>query len=46
MIVSTNFHFRAVGFFNEADMLESSSILIYSELTAGLYTQWIGWDAI
>ncbi len=35
-----------IGFFNEADTLESSSILIYSELRAGLYSQWIGLDAI
>jgi hypothetical protein len=33
--------FRAIGFFNEADTLESSSMLIYSELQAGLYTRWI-----
>ncbi len=32
-------------FLNEADTLESSSILIYSELQAGLYIQWIGLDA-
>ncbi len=30
---------RAMGFFNEADILESSSILIYSHLQMGLYTQ-------
>jgi len=36
----------AIGFFNEADTLESSSILIYSESMTGLYTQWIGWGAI
>jgi hypothetical protein len=34
----TNFH--AIGFFIEADTLESSSILIYSELQASLCTQW------
>jgi hypothetical protein len=33
-------YFGAIGFFNEADTLESSSILIiYAELRAGLYTQ-------
>ncbi len=31
--------FRAIGFFNEADTLEFSSILIYSQSMAGLYTQ-------
>ncbi len=31
--------FRAIGFFNEADILASSLILIYSELLTGLYTQ-------
>jgi hypothetical protein len=31
--------------FNEADTLESSSILIYSKLQAGLYSQWIRLDA-
>jgi hypothetical protein len=31
-------YFRAIGFFNEADTFESSSILIYSELQMGLYT--------
>jgi len=35
------FTFRTIGFFNEADTLESSSILIYSELQTGLYTQWV-----
>jgi hypothetical protein len=30
-------NFRAIGFFNEADTLESSSILIYSDLQTGLY---------
>ncbi len=42
-VLSTLFH--AIGFFNEADTLESSSILIYSELHAGLFTQRIGRDA-
>jgi hypothetical protein len=37
--------FRAIGFFDNADTLESSSILIYSELHAGLYTQRIWQDA-
>jgi hypothetical protein len=32
-------YFRAIGFFNEADIVESSSILVYSELPKGLYTQ-------
>ncbi len=36
--------FCAIGFFNEADTLESSSILIYSELHASLYTKIIGRD--
>jgi hypothetical protein len=31
--------FHAIGFFNEAETLESSSILIYSDLPTGLYTQ-------
>jgi hypothetical protein len=31
--------FHAIGFYNEADTLESSSILIYSQAMAGLYTQ-------
>jgi hypothetical protein len=31
--------------FNEADELESSSILIYSELLVGLNTQMVGLDA-
>jgi hypothetical protein len=41
--VCTQIHasFRAVGFFNETDTPESSSILIYSELRTGLYTQQI-----
>ncbi len=46
--LTTNFkksYFRAVGFFNKADTLESSSILICSELHSGLYTQRIGRDA-
>ncbi len=32
-------HFRAIGFFNEADTLESSSILIYSFQEQSIYTQ-------
>jgi hypothetical protein len=32
-------YFRANGVFNEADTLESSSLLIYSESQIGLYTQ-------
>jgi hypothetical protein len=31
--------FQAIGFFNEVDTLVSSSILIYSDSTTGLYTQ-------
>ncbi len=31
--------FRAMGFFNEADTLESSSIRIYSQLQTWLYAQ-------
>ena len=31
--------FCAMGFFNEADTLESSSILIYSHFRQSLYTQ-------
>ncbi len=34
-----NLMFCAIGFFNEAATLESSSILIYSQLQVGLYTQ-------
>ncbi len=30
---------HAIGVFNEADTLESSSILIYSESESSLYTQ-------
>jgi hypothetical protein len=44
--VSLIFCFEEIGFYNEANTLESNSILIYSELRAGLYTQWIGLDAI
>jgi hypothetical protein len=32
-------YFHTIVFFNEADTLESSSILIYSELCAGKYIQ-------
>ncbi len=35
------FFFCAIGFFNEADMLESSSMLIYSQLQMGLYTEMV-----
>ncbi len=38
--------FRAIGFFNEADTLESYSILIYSDVHTGLYTQWFGLDTM
>ncbi len=31
--------FCAIGFFNEADKPESSSILIYSQLQTGFHTQ-------
>jgi hypothetical protein len=41
-----NKKFRAIGFFNEADTLETSSILIYSKLRAVLYTQSIAMDAV
>ena len=34
--------FHAIGFFNEADMLESCSILIYSKSQTSLYTE-LGW---
>jgi len=40
-----NQSFRAIGFFKEADTLESSSILIYSELQTGLYTQLVWREA-
>ncbi len=40
-------YFGAIRVFNEADTLEPSSILIiYAELRAGLYTQWVGQDVI
>jgi hypothetical protein len=32
----------AIGFFNKADMLESSSILIYPKSQTSLYTE-LGW---
>jgi hypothetical protein len=32
------YKFHAIEFFNEADTLEFSSILIYSQSKAGLYT--------
>ncbi len=35
-------YFCAIGVFNEADTLESSAILIYSQLQMGLYAQ-NGW---
>jgi len=38
--------FPAIGFFIVADTLESSSILIYSEIKAGLYTQETGLDTV
>ncbi len=34
---------HAIGFFNEPGTLESSSILIYSQLITALYTHW-GWQ--
>ncbi len=40
------FYNATAHFFNEAGTLESSSILIYSDLLAGLCTQWVGKDAI
>jgi len=36
------YNFCAIGFFNEADTLESSSILIYLKSWASLYTE-LGW---
>jgi hypothetical protein len=33
-------YFHAIGFFNEADTLETSSVLFYSQSMSGLYTQW------
>ncbi len=38
--------FVQMGFFNEADTLESSSILIYSQSMVGLHTQRNWQDAI
>jgi hypothetical protein len=38
--------FAQMGFFNDADTLESSSMLIYSKLGAGLYTQRVEWDTV
>ena len=36
----TNYHyFRSTGFFNEADILETSSILIYLVEVQSIYTQ-------
>jgi hypothetical protein len=32
-------YFCVIGFYNEADTVESSSILIYSKSKLGLYTQ-------
>ncbi len=43
---STSSKLHAIGFFNEADTLESSSILIYSHSKAGLYTQSGQQDAV
>jgi hypothetical protein len=40
-----SFIFRAIGFYNEADTFESSSILIYSWSMIGLYTWRIHQDA-
>ncbi len=37
--------FCAVGFFNEADTLESSSLLIYTEIQTDLYTQLVQQEA-
>jgi hypothetical protein len=36
--------FLQLGFSMNLDTLESSSILIYSELHAGFYTEWFGLD--
>ena len=38
--------FGAIGFYNEANTLEYSSILIYSQSIARLYTQRVRQDAI
>jgi hypothetical protein len=35
-------YFRAIGFYNEADTLESSSILIYFIQLQNIHTQWYG----
>ncbi len=35
------YNFTAIGFYNKAATLESSSILIYSQSMAGLYTQFV-----
>ncbi len=35
-----------LGFFNEADTLESNSVLIYLQSTTGLYTRKVWWDAV
>jgi len=43
MSVDSYEKFHAIGFFNEADTLESSSILIYSQLQMGFYTEMVGW---
>jgi len=40
---SVMLHFQVIGIFNEADTHESTSILIYSKLQMGLYTQ-LGWQ--
>jgi len=41
MFLSCFNYFCAIGFFNEADTLESNSILIYSKLQKRLYTQMV-----
>jgi hypothetical protein len=38
-VMKQSMYFCTIGLINEADTLESSSILINSELHAGLYTQ-------
>jgi hypothetical protein len=37
--VHCHFIFRAIGYFNESDTFESSSMLIYSQLDRFIYTQ-------
>ena len=43
-VIKTQCGERAIGLFNEADMLACSSTLIYSPLLMGLCTQMVGWN--